>query len=135
MFNVPRRAVMASMVVLLLVPGFTSTVLAGHGAFKGLWLSTDPGDGSTQLLIVAAGAEPSVVYEDFFAGYCFNNDVPSTHWVAAGKGEVEGSTLNVAFHKSGCGTFAMGGYDEVYAYDGATDTLIDSFGIVWSRVP
>jgi hypothetical protein len=76
------------------VPAVKSTVEAGHGVYKGLWLSTDPGDGSTQVLIAAAGPEPSVVYEDFFAGQRFNNDVPSTHWVAA-KGSGRGLDTRV----------------------------------------
>ena len=130
-----RRALATVAVVAALLQGLASPALAAGTAFKGLWLAIDAGDGSTQLLIVASGPEPSVTYEDFFAGYCFNNDNPSTHWVAAGAGSIAGNTLTVAFHKSGCGTFANGGYSDVYTYDPGTDRLSDTTGNDWGRVP
>ena len=130
-----RRLLGISVVVLVLLQGLATPALASGSVFKGLWLAIDAGDASTQLLVVASGSRPAVTYEDFFAGYCFNNGVPSTHWVAAGSGEIEGTTLTVTFHKSGCGTFAAGGYGEVYAYDAGTDTLSDTSGQTWSRVP
>lgn len=100
--------------------------------FTGIWVSTDT-DGSSQMLIVSGGRSPSVVYQDFYASGCDTFGGPSTHWVAAGKGRVDGDTLWVGFHKSGCGWFGKGGYGDFYAYDAGTDTLVDQFGITWYR--
>ena len=107
-------------------------VSAASSQFAGIWTSTDT-DGSSQMLTVSGGARPSVVYQDFYASGCDNFGGPATHWVGAGRGEVDGDTLWVEFHKSGCGTFLQGGYGDFYEYDSGTDTLVDSFGIVWSR--
>ena len=102
--------------------------------FTGSWVSTDVPDGSHQTLVVSAGARPSVVYQDFYASGCDSfSELPATHWTASGTGEVEDGTLWVSFHKSGCGRFAQGGYGDYYTYDSGTDTLTDSFGIVWTR--
>ena len=105
---------------------------AGPGPFKGVWTSTDT-DGSTQLLIVSSGSTPSVTFEDFYASACDRFGGPSTHWVSAGEGSVDGDALLVSFHKSGCGSFSIGAYDGWWLYDAGSDTLIDSDDIVWSR--
>jgi hypothetical protein len=104
----------------------------GTSPFAGIWLSTDY-DGSQQMLNVSAGGSPRVVYQDFYASGCDTFAGPATHWVAAGRGSIEGDALWVEFHKSGCGTFLQGGYGDGYFYDGSSDTLIDLSGIVWSR--
>jgi len=124
---------------LLLVAGLTfslavaaSPVSAAGSQFSGVWTSTDY-DGSTQMLIVSGGARPSVVYQDFYASGCDTFAGPATHWTAAGKGSIDGDTLWVEFHKSGCGTFLMGGYGDVYGYDSGSDTLLDAAGITWYR--
>jgi hypothetical protein len=107
-------------------------VSAASTPFKGVWTSTD-NDGSSQMLTVSAGTRPSVVYQDFYASGCDTFGGPATHWVGAGRGEVDGDTLFVGFHKSGCGTFLQGGYGDEYVYDSGSDTLTDAFGIVWYR--
>ena len=129
-----RRIVLAG-VALALGLAVPAGVLAGPATgsgFTGRWESVDF-DGSHQTLVVSAGARPSVVYQDFYASGCDTFGGPATHWVAAGKGSVEGDTLFVAFHKSGCGTFGHGGYEDVYLYDASLDTVSDLFGIVWTR--
>jgi len=127
MFKVPRRVVGPLLIVVLLLQGLASPAQAAGSVVKGVWLSIDF-DGSTQLLILSSGSEPSVVYEDFFASVCADNGVASTRWVAAGQCDVGDQTMAVTFHKTGCGVFGMGGYQEVFAYDAAADALTDSFG-------
>jgi hypothetical protein len=100
--------------------------------FAGMWVSTDF-DGSTQTLQVSAGATPRVTYQDFYASGCDNHGSPSTHWVAAGQGWVDGDILVIDYHKSGCGFFTIGAYSDFYEYDAGTDTLTDSVGITWAR--
>jgi hypothetical protein len=111
-----------------------TALAAGPGPFKGLWTSTDT-DGSTQMLSVSGGATPSVVFQDFYASVCDRFGGPSTHWVSAGTGEVDGDDLVVGFHKSGCGSFSIGAYVDLWTYQPGSDTLIDTAGIVWSRMP
>jgi hypothetical protein len=109
-----------------------SVASAASSVFAGTWISTDT-DGSTQALVVSGGSSPKVTYEDFFASSSANNGSPATHWVSAGTGSIDCDTLWVDFHKSGCGAFSIGAYSDSYTYDSGTDTLTDSFGIVWSR--
>lgn len=127
-----RKALGAVVGILLVGQILVATALAAGSPFKGVWTSTDD-DGSSQLLTISAGLTPAVVYQDFYASGCDRFGGPAVHWVAAGAGEVDGDTMLVSFHKSGCGTFHMGGYDDVWTYDAGSDTLEDSFGIVWSR--
>ena len=129
-----RILIAAGLLVLAMAMPATSLAAAPTSVFTGSWESTDVPDGSHQTLVVSTGARPSVVYQDFYASGCdtFSN-LPADHWVAAGKGEAEGDTLWVVFKKSGCGTFLKGGYGDYYTYDSGTDTLVDSYGIIWSR--
>ena len=101
--------------------------------FAGMWVSTDPGDGSTQTLQVGAGASPRVTYQDFYASSCDNNGSPSTHWVAAGRGWVSDDLLEIVYHKSGCGLFSIGEYYDYYEYNAGADTLTDSSGTTYYR--
>ena len=127
-----RRSLVISGVALSLAM-LATPVSAASTPFAGVWTSTDIPDGISQMRTVSAGSRPSVVYQDFYASGCDTFGGPATHWVGAGRGEVEGDTLIAFFHKSGCGTFGKGGYVDVYDYDSGSDTLTDSFGIVWSR--
>ncbi|HEV8282533.1 MAG TPA: hypothetical protein VGQ02_11775 [Candidatus Limnocylindrales bacterium] len=111
----------------------TASSVSGAGSvFAGTWVSIDF-DGSTQALVVSGGTSPRVTFEDFYASSCDLNGSPATHWVSAGQGTVDGNTMSVDFHKSGCGVFSIGAYSDVWFYDPATDTLTDSVGITWSR--
>jgi hypothetical protein len=128
-----RRSVILAGVALALAIGATPVSAASPAtSFTGLWTSTDF-DGSTQTLTVASGSSPSVVYQDFYASGCDNAGQPTTHWTASGRGFVDGDTLEISFHKSGCGRFLQGGYDDMYVYDGGSDTLVDTVGIIWYR--
>jgi hypothetical protein len=119
----------------LLVGVLAGPAAASGGGFSGVWVSTDPVDGSAQMLSVSGGSAPSVVYQDAFASYCARNGFPAVHWVAAGQGTIDDTVMNVDYHKSGCGTFGQGGYSDVFVYDGGTDALVDGSGVTWSRAP
>jgi len=128
-----RRIILGiAVLTLALVLPAGALAAAPTSAFTGSWASTDT-DGSDQTLVVSAGNRPSVIYQDFYASGCDNFGGPATHWVAAGNGGVEGDVLYVSFRKSGCGDFLMGGYEDYFTYDAGTNTLTDSFGIVWTR--
>jgi hypothetical protein len=124
--------VIAALALAIAIP---ATALAARSTtpFAGTWTSTDFDD-STQVLIIAGGGHPSVVYEDFFASGCYYNAGPATHWVAAGQGSIDGDTIWIDYHKSGCGTFLQGGYGDYYTYNSGDDTLTDSVGITWYRM-
>ena len=115
------------------MPKSTGNFSAPTSPFTGSWEATD-GDGSHETLVVSTGSRPSVIFQDFYASGCDSfSPLPADHFTASGKGELDGSTLLVFFMKSGCGLFLLGGYGDYYEYDEATDTLIGSDGIVWSR--
>lgn len=128
-----RRLVFAAgaLALSLAVPA-VSLAAPGSTPFAGRWTSEDF-DGSHQTLVVSAGTQPSVVYQDFYASGCDTFAGPATHWVAAGNATIDGDVLIASFHKSGCGTFLQGGYEDLYFYDPGTDTLTDFVGIVWTR--
>ncbi len=127
-----RSLIVAAAVLMLAIAATPVSAASPASSFTGNWTSTDT-DGSSQMLKVSGGSSPSVVYQDFYASGCDNAGVPPTHWTAAGRGFIEGDTLWVPFHKSGCGSFLQGGYLDVYIYDGGSDTLEDGFGITWYR--
>src|SRR4051812_21000825 len=77
---------------LLLVLAFASPASAAGSAFAGRWSSTDF-DGSYQTLTVSTAPSPSVTFQDFYANSCETHGDRSTHWVSAGRGEVDGNTL------------------------------------------
>ena len=117
-----------------LLLAFASPAAAASSVFAGLWSSTDY-DGSHQTLVVSAGESPSVTFQDFYASACADHGDRSTHWVSAGSAMVDGDVLSVHFHRSGCGTFGIGSYDDEWYYDSGSDTLTDSAGITWYRTP
>jgi hypothetical protein len=128
-----HRRLILGIALLIVALGLPAMTLAAQSSpFTGTWTSTDY-DGSHQTLVVSAGARPSVVYQDFYANGCDTFGGPATHWVAAGAGTVDAGVLYAAFHKSGCGSFLQGGYEDWFAYEAGDDTLTDSFGIVWTR--
>ena len=128
-----RLLVVTGVLLTLALAASPATAAPAVGSqFAGVWVSEDY-DGSTQVLLVSAGGSPRVTYEDFYASGCDNNGSPSTHWVAAGRGSVDGDLLVIDYHKSGCGFFSIGAYSDFYEYDAGTDTLTDSVGIVWTR--
>lgn len=127
-----RSSIVLVGALLALTIGVAPASAATGADFAGRWQSTDT-DGSHQTLVVSRGATPSVVYQDFYARGCDNAGEPTTHWTAAGQGMVDGDTLWVEFHKSGCGRFLQGGYGDWFIFDAASGSLVDSFGITWFR--
>jgi hypothetical protein len=125
-----RLALGLSLVALL---AFAPSASAAQSQFSGRWVSTDPADGSTQVLSVSAGDAPAVTYIDFYASSCASHGSPTTLFAAAGRGVADVDTLVVDFHKSGCGRSGMGGFTLGWTYDNGT--LVDDFGIVWYRAP
>ena len=130
-----HRATIAIGGAMLLAIIISSVAGAATSPFSGRWASTDPSDGSSQVLLVSAGSAPTVTFQDYFATSCVNHGSPATQWTSAGRGEIDGDTLYVSFHKSGCGSFSIGQYDDFFWYDAGNDTLTNSFGIVWQRNP
>jgi hypothetical protein len=110
-------------------------VSAAGSAFSGTWVSIDTVDGSTQMLAVGRGASPTVTYQDAYASSCFNAGSPSTHFVATGRGTVDGEGMWVDFRNGGCGRHKIGPFGLAFIYDAGRDTLTDDFGITWFRYP
>lgn len=132
--NPMQRRILSVLAALAFAVAIPAAALAAAptSPFTGSWEAVDY-DGSHETLVVSAGARPSVIFQDFYARGCDGAGNPSSHWTAAGTGEVDGDYLWVSFQKSGCGTFLKGGYEDYYVYDSGTDTLIGSDDIVWTR--
>jgi len=108
--------------------------LGGFTAFEGRWRATDPTDRSTETLVIDGGRSPDVHLEDDFSIDCQRRGDTTTNYVATGRGEVAGSRLVVRYATAGCEE-PLAAYEVVYAYDAATDTLLDDHGISWDRAP
>jgi hypothetical protein len=119
---------LAASALLAMVP----VVAAADPGFAGTWVSTDSDD-STQTLAIGQGAAPAVTYLDFYASSCDNAGAPSTHFVATGRGTIDGATLWVDFHDGRCGRHAIGPFGLGFSYSDGSDTLTDDFGITWYR--
>ena len=127
-------AAVALLLVAALVVVVGGGVLGGRTPFEGSWTSIDIVDRSTQLLVIAAGEEPSVHFEDDFSINCQRRGEAMTAYVADGTGELFGSRLIVQFPGGGCVT-QVPPFEWFYDYDEATDTLLDHAGITWTRLP
>jgi hypothetical protein len=132
-----RRILTGGLALWLAVAGalaIAPAVTAAGSPFAGTWISIDS-DGSTQALAIGRSATPAVTYEDFFASTCEANGSPATHFVATGRGFIDGDVLWVEFRNGGCGRHKIGPFGLGYTYDGGSDTLTDDFGITWYRFP
>ena len=109
-------------------------VSAADSAFAGTWVSIDT-DGSTQALAIGRGSTPAVTYQDFYASSCAADGVPSTHFVATGRGVVDGDVLWVEFRNGACGRHKIGPFGLGFSHDSGSDTLTDDFGVTWYRFP
>lgn len=115
----------------------TGAILAGGPnpttVFDGTWTSTDPADGSVQILVVGPGNTPAVYFEDGYAtGAACVNDVVK-RFTARGTGEIAGSRLAVAFPDGGgCGLMTVE-VPGLYDYLAASDTLVDQDELIWTR--
>jgi hypothetical protein len=121
---------LAAVGLLAIVPAAS----AAGTEFAGTWVSIDT-DGSTQTLAIGQGATPAVTFQDFYASSCDGAGAQSTHFVANGRGYVDGDSLWVEFRNGGCGWHKIGSFGLVYSHDGGSDTLTDDFGVTWSRFP
>lgn len=132
------RRILTSVLALWLVSaGMLALAPAASAAdtvFAGTWRSIDT-DGSTQGLAIGRGSTPAVTYQDFYASSCDTGGAPSTHFVATGRGTIDGSSLWVEFRNGGCGRAKIGPFGMALSYDGGNDTLTDDFGVTWHRFP
>jgi hypothetical protein len=135
---VSMKRILTGAVALLLVAAsllaLAPVVSAGGSAFAGTWVSIDT-DGSTQMLTVGQSSTPAVTYQDFYASSCDAAGSQSTHFVATGRGNVDGDSMWVEFRNGGCGWRKIGSFGLVYSRDGGSDTLTDDFGVTWFRFP
>ena len=105
-----------------------------RGGVQGTWRSTDPGDGSTQTLVVGPGDRPAVEFEDDFASGAACVDDAIKIFRADGTGEISGSRLVVTYpNGGGCGSTVVP-LSATYEYREASDTLLDQDGVIWSRL-
>jgi hypothetical protein len=137
----PTTALRYGLVALALIAATVAAAILVGGSkspfrstvFEGTWTTTDPADGSTMFLTVAAGTTPAVQFVDEVStgGACDLD--PVKRFTADGTGEISGSRLVVSFpNGGGCGlmTVAIAG-----AYDyNADDTLLDQDRVTWTRV-
>lgn len=132
-----RRVLTGILALWLVVAGMLAlapAVAAADPGFAGTWVSIDT-DGSTQGLAIGRGSTPAVTYEDFYASSCANDGAQATHFVATGRGTIDGSSLWVEFRNGGCGWHKIGPFSLGFSYDAGSDTLTDDFGITWYRFP
>ena len=130
------RPIFTRMLILWLVAtgvlALAPAVSAADPGFAGTWVSIDT-DGSTQTLAIGRGSTPAVTDQDFYASSCADAGAPSTHFLATGRGTIDGSWLGVEFRNGGCGRYSIGQFGLSFGYDGGSDTLTDDFGITWYR--
>ena len=141
----PPTALRWALIAAALLIAAAAVALLGSGrsgpfrstVFEGTWSVIDPGDGSIQILVVAAGMTPAVHFEDGFSygGACVADDVKL--FKADGTGQVSGNRLDVSFPDGGgCGKLTVDMGPGFYEYDAATDRLTaSSDGLTWSRLP
>lgn len=131
-----KRAVLTLVTTVLLAAtslGLTSTAAsAASGPLAGTWTSID-NDGSTQTLdITGSGRHAySMVYVDEIATSACDGDPAQL----TGPGFLVGEDL-VMVGSLVCmpgGNALRSRIDIFFDYDAGTDTLTDSFGIVWER--
>ena len=103
--------------------------------FEGTWTSTDPGDGSTQTLVVGAGPSPTVHFEDDFATGVACQDTDVKTFVMDGLGTVVDDRLDVIWPDGGgCGPTTIEIGPGSYRYDPAHDTITDGKDLTWARL-
>lgn len=111
---------------------------ASGSLFAGAWTSTDISDGSTQYLLISAESAPHVTLVDLYARYCERNGAVSTVFTGSGQAVVAGVTLDVTMDRAACGSYQVDKTLFVglrYVYAQASDTVADSYGNTWRRVP
>jgi hypothetical protein len=138
---VPSAAMRFGLIAIALIIAIVGAALAsGFGTqrstvFEGTWTSIDPGDGSTQTLVVGAGTSPAVHFEDAFAtgAACIADEVKV--FTMEGVGSVTDSLLEVAWPDGGgCGLIKIDVGPGFYTYNEETDALVDGQELTWTRV-
>jgi hypothetical protein len=142
--GVPTRTLRYGLVALALIAAtiFAAALYIGSQparstVFEGTWTSIDPGDGSTQLLVVAAGKAPAVRYIDERATGPACRQTPSKVYTAEGTGNVKADRQLFVDWPTGGGCGAP--HDNIpmatssFRYDQATDTILDNDGLSWRR--
>lgn len=104
--------------------------------FEGTWTTTDAADGSTMFFVVGAGIAPDVRFVDEFAtGFACREDAVKV-FTADGTGTIDRSRLEMTFpNGGGCGLETVGVPVGILTHDAQADTLVDSDGLTWTRVP
>ncbi len=132
------RLFVITVVVLMIVPAFVSTAGATSDPFVGNWTSTDT-EGSYQILTIGGtGSSYHVRYYDFGASTCgLDPETGDFLYAASIEGTLSLSNRTLSgtlplYCQSSPPTFDSNAFLQ-YTYDPATDTLIDSFGVVWSH--
>ena len=106
----------------------SQVVAAPPDPFSGKWSSIDT-DGSNQILALGgSGATRRATLRDDYASVCGGGVA-----IVRGIGLVAGDTMSGSFiPRCANGTPALETFIS-WDYDSATNTLTDSFGVVWSR--
>ncbi len=132
-----RFALIAIALIIAIVGAALATGFGGSRStmFEGTWTSVDPGDGSTQTLVVGAGTRPAVHFEDAFAtgAACVADQVKV--FTMAGVGTITDSLLEVTWpHGGGCGLTTVDVGPGFYTHDQESDTITDGDNLIWTRV-
>jgi hypothetical protein len=139
---IPTRALGYALIAAALLAATIAAALLVAGAlqrpstvFEGTWISIDPADRSTQTLAVGPGSTPTVHFQDHFAtgDACVADTIKL--FEADGTGAIDGHSLGVTWPDGGgCGSRTVAIGDGTYAYDEATDTIVDGQDLTWRRV-
>jgi hypothetical protein len=106
----------------------------GGQGFAGSWVTVDPADGSTMVLVISAGDDPTVRFQDQFSSGAACVDEISKVFTADGTGTIDGDVLHVVYPDGGgCGSTVVDVPSASYTYDGGSDTILDDAGLRWQR--
>jgi len=127
------RALRALVGATALTVAFVANAFAAPSdPFKGVWTSTDT-DGSHQILSFGGSGDTRAVhYFDAGASVC---GWPAVHATATltGTATVSGSSATADLAGQCNGTGQSLASTSTFTYDSGTNTLTDSFGVIWSR--
>jgi hypothetical protein len=137
----PSTALRWAVVAAVLLGLALALVMLGGGGgptrstvFEGTWTSIDTADGSRQTLVVGAGLTPALHFEDDLStgGACDLD--PVKLFRADGSGQISGARLAVSYPDGGgCGLRMVQVNPGYYDFDEATDTILGSDRLTWSR--
>ena len=100
--------------------------------FKGVWTSTDTDESHQMLSFGGSGDTRAVHYFDAGASVCGWPEVVATATLV-GQATVSGSSATADLVGQCNGTGQSLASTSTYTYDSGTNTLTDSFGVIWSR--